>query len=329
MAGELWQGIVQAGVETDYGVEVAATRILYARDPVFTRVRDPRIHKFMTASRDNVRNISLGPEQVGGTLTMPVSAEILELLLMGLKGAVSPSSGTSTEWTFTFTPGTSLNSATLEWHDGAREWTITGAYANSLKIAGSVSGENLLTAEIFAKAMAIKAKTGSLTHGVPAVFEGWETAFYLDAAGTALSTAKTGLLLSWDITIANGLARKYTAANTLTPSAITMSELEVTATLVVEASAAQAATEYANWDAATSRVVGLVFGGNAQIGATGSYETVSLAIPGKWTALDLGQTNENTRAYQLSCNYVYDAALAYGVSVAVLTARSAAWADRT
>ena len=330
MAGELWSGSVAFGKEATatYGTEVDATRIMYFRDPVLTREREPRIHKFMTGTRDNTRQITLGPELVGGTLVQPVSAECLELLLLGLKGEVA-AVGAQADKTYTFVPGsTALNSATIEWNDGARVWTALGMMVDTLKFAGSVSGESLLTATLFGKSMSIKAGTAGLKHGTPAVFEGWESQLLIDAAGTTPATTKTGVLLSWDVTIANGLARKFTAANTLAPSAIITNEIEVTASLVVEASAAQVATEYAAWDAATEKTVGLRFGANAVIGATAAKETVEIDIPGKWSAVDLGQTDEGTRAYQLTLNYVYNATLTYGVQVVVTTARATAWAGR-
>ena len=92
MAGEIWRNTSQMGVENPaaYGTPVAATRIGYFRDPKFSNERDPRLHKVMAATREGVRNVSLGPSKIGGSLTQAVSAEMIELLLIAMKGAVTP-----------------------------------------------------------------------------------------------------------------------------------------------------------------------------------------------------------------------------------------------
>jgi hypothetical protein len=59
---------------------------------------------------------------------------------------------------------------------------------------------------------------------------------------------------------------------------------------------------------------------------TGSdYEFVTVDIPGAWEAVDLGQTDENTRAYELSMQYVYDPTNAFGVQVRAQNERAAAY----
>lgn len=330
MPGELWRSYWQAGKEVTAGTGVAATRRMYFRtDSALTRERESRPHRFMTASRDNQRAHTLGPVQVGGEVSMPVSSsEILELLLIGLKGGVTPTTpvGATAARLWTFTPGTTLDSATLEWHDGAREWEANGVNADSLNLAGSVGGDNILTAELFGMSLVSTTMTPALAERTPAFLEGWQTNLYVDNfGGTPGTTVKNGLMVNWDVTISNGLGRKYTASNTLSPSAITTGELEVEATLTFEASSADANTEYSNWDAETKRLVRLEFLGPTNGIETGFRNFVTIDIPGAWSAVDLSGTDEGTRVYELSLAYLYDSTNAYGVQVRCQNNRAAAW----
>jgi hypothetical protein len=324
MAGEIWQQVVQIGKETQYGTPAAATRVAYFREPVFTRTREPREHRFPTGTRDNLRNVTLGPIQVGGTLVQPLSAEAIELFLIGIKGGVA-ASGVGEAKTWTFTPGT-LDSLTAEWHDGARPWQVAGVYANSLQIAGSVNGENLITAEVFGAAMIQKALTPALQHRTPAVFEGWETKIAVDPIGdTAGTTNVPKWLLEWEITLTNNLARKYHADNTLNASRVTAGELAVSASLLVEASEAASLAEFNNWEGQIKRLVQLEFGNNVAIGEGPDKEKITIDLPGAWTAVDLGEANEGTRAYRLEMTGVYDTVNQHMFKAEVTTARATAF----
>lgn len=329
MPGELWAGSWEIGREGSYGVAVPSSRVMYFRPGShLTTEREPRIHKFQTGTRDNVRNISLGPEVAGGQVILPMSAEILELLEIGILGGVD-AVGAGDSKTWTFKPGTALDSATLRWHDGARPWRASGVYAGRLNIKGSVDGENLLTADLFAKTVVQEALTGGLSAATPAVFEGWESAIAIDGFGGVPGNApKTGLMLDWDVTIDNAPGRHYTADNTQAINSITLGELSVEATITVMASAAQALTEFNNWAAGTKRLIRLEFGNNTAIGATGVNEKIWVDLPLAWTAVDLNQESEGVRAYQLKGSYVYDTVNTYGVQITVTTARDAVFDDR-
>lgn len=326
MTGEIWRSTFQVALETVPGTTVPATRRMYLSDDSrLSRERAPRPHRFMTASRDNTRAFTLGPTAVGGTLKMPLSAsEIIEFLLMGLKAAVTPTgAGTAKLWTFV--PGTALAPATVEWSDGARVWEAGGCYVNKLKIAGNVKEETTVEAELFGINLVTSTLTGSLAERVPDFIEGWETKLFVDAfAGTPGTTPVTGTLINWEVELDNQLGRKYFAANTLDVGAITIGEIAVKAKLTFEAAAAQAATEFTNWDAATKRLVRLDFGNNEVIEST-DKKFVTIDLPGAWDAFDLGGTDEGTRTYELGLQYVYDATNAFGLQVRCQNARATAW----
>lgn len=326
MAGELWRSTFQIGKETTPGTTVAATRRMYfGPDSRLSRERAPRPHRFATASRDNVRAFTLGPTMVGGTLKLPLSAsEIIELLLMGIKGGVTPTgAGAAKLWTFT--PGTSLDAATLEWDDGARVWEAGGCYVNKLKISGNVKEETTVEAELFGINLAAATLTGSLAERIPDFIEGWETKLFIDALGdTPGTTQVTGTLINWEVEIDNQLGRKYFAANTLNVGAIVSGELGVKAKLTFEASAAAALTEFNNWDAATKRLARLDFGNNETISGV-DKKFVTVDLPGAWESVDLGGTDEGTRVYELGLQYLYDTTNAFGLQIRAQNARATAW----
>lgn len=331
MAGELWRSQFQVGKETTPGTPVAATRKLYFDlAGKLDRMRTARPHKFATGSRDNVRAFTLGPQSIAGAVSQPLSAsEIIELLLMGIGSGITPTQpdagGNPTVYLWTFTPGTALQAATLEWDDGGRPWQATGMYANKLKIAGSVRDQNTVSADLLGLKMVQNALTGALGARVPDFIEGWETKLYIDSyGGTAGSTNVAGTLINWDIQIDNLLTPKQHADNVNAADGLIPGEIGITAKLLFEASKAVSLTEFNNWDAATSRLVRVEFGQNSVISTT-YKKFVTVDLPGAWDKFDLGQSDEGTRAYELSLQYVYDVTNTFGLQIRAQNTRSAAW----
>lgn len=298
MSGELWRSALQIGKESTAGTAVAATRKLYTRDPVFSSDRDPRFHTFATATRDNVRAFTQGPYRTAGRYAVPVSGdEILELLLMGVKGNVSPTTptGATLGRLWTFTPDPALDTGCFRGDDGANVWIISGNRVNQLTIAGNVNAENLVSAEFFGQSMVAGSLTGALGDRTPTFIEGWQTNLYLDAFGSTFGvTPIPGLMISWSVQLMNNLGRKYTAANTLNPSAIPIGAMGVQATLMFEAATAQAVTEITNWAASTKRSLRLEFLSAAGEIEAGVNEVQSLvatsASSGTFTLSFRGQT---------------------------------------
>lgn len=327
MSGELWRSVFQIGKETTPGTGVAATRKLYATtdDSRLTRERTPRPRRFSTSTRDNVRAFTLGPIEGSGMVKMPLSsAEILEFLLMGVAGGVTPTgAGVAKLWTFT--PGDSLDSATLEWYDGARGWESTGTYTNKWKISGSVTDENMFEAELFNLGVEKETVTPSLPDRLPNYIEGWETKLFVDAFGATPGTTQVpGTLINWEVEFDNQMTRKYFAENSQNAGKIPIGELEVKAKLTFEADTSAANTEFDNWDGATKRIVRLDFGNNVLIDGS-DYEFVTVDIPGAWDAFDLGGSDEGTRTYELGLQYVYDPTNAFGLQVRAQSDRATAW----
>lgn len=320
MAGEIWRGLTQVAVESVYGTYTAATKRMYYTDPKFTIVRQPRVHKFATGSRDNARAFTQGPIEVAGTLVQPLSAdEIIELLLMGVESAVTP---TSNVWTFEPQTATPPSSAAFEWQDGANPWHVTGCYVDKLQIKGAVNGPTDVTATIFGKNIVAGSITGALAERTPTIIEGWETKLFIDDFGaTPGTTAIAGTLINWDVTISNNMARKYFATNVNTLGAVPIGELGVTAVLTFEAASATSLTEYGDFNVPTYRLLQLSFGNNA--GSPARY--VNINLPGAWSAVALDGTDALTRTYQFTLDYLFDVTNTYGVQFVVQNSRATAW----
>lgn len=286
MPGELFREVVQIGKEVTAGTAVAATRKLYLSDVSFTRQRDKRVHAFATGTRDNVRASTLGPVQAGGSVKTPVSAEeLLELLLITIQGGVTPTTpaGATNARLWTFKPSNTLDSATFERNDGANLQRLLGARGNQLTIAGSVGGANEATVALFATDRQDNwaGPLTSLTDRVPTFLEGWQTRLWIDPLGsTPGGILIPNALINWEVRFGGNLGRKYTANNTLAATSVTLGMLDITATLMLEASAAQALTELANWDANTGRVVRLEFLGPVGGIEAGANEAQTITITG-------------------------------------------------
>lgn len=131
------------------GTAVAATRkAYYNTDLKLSRVRAPRIHKFMTGRRDNTLSITTGPVSAGGTANFPISSsEIIEPLLASIRGAVVPTSlaaGTVEVQTLTSTNSPTGGTFTLSFlgqTTSALAFSATAsAIGTALNALGSITG---------------------------------------------------------------------------------------------------------------------------------------------------------------------------------------------
>lgn len=311
MAGELWTNKSQVGVETTYGTSVPATRVMYHTDPTF----DPGVaveeHRFATGTRDNVRAKTVGPRQPSGRIAMPMSNdEILEWLQVSIQGSVTPS---VTIWTFR--PGAVLpQSLTLELHDGARVWEISGVYGNRINISGSADAANTFAVDFVGKDAIPDTLTAALADRQPTFLLGRQTRLYIDALGaTPGTTVISDYLVNWNLTFDNGIQPKFWANNVNAVGAQILGPFSAGGTLTVEGAAAQALTEYNALLAGTGRIVGLRFGPDT------GY--VDIHLPGTWQSTELG-VDRGTRVYQMNYSYMYDSVLGAGFQVKVKSART-------
>mgnify|MGYP007122130272 CR=1 FL=1 len=282
--GQLWSAVAQIGKETTAGTAVAATRKVYWRDPSLTINRDPRVHRFATGTRDNVRGYTNGPVQAAGSFALAMSAdEIVEPLLIAVQGGVTPTTpaGATNARLWTFKPAGALDSITVEWADGARTWQGAGVRGDALTISGAANEANDVSVDLFGTDVVAGSLTGALAERTPTFMEGWQTRLYVDPfASTPGTTPIPGLLRNWNVMFKNGLGRVYTADNTLGANRITSGELDVTATLTFDAYPSAALSEFNNWVAAVQRMVRLEFLGPADEIEAGANEVQTITVSG-------------------------------------------------
>lgn len=330
MSGELWREIWQVGLESVFATSVAATRKVYVMSPTITRERQPRPKRFATGSRDNQRAHTLGPVTVGGQVKLDVSgAELLEWLtcLFGAATVTTPG-GATTARLHTFKPLTTIPSMTIERNDGARLRQVTGVMVDKFSLTGSVEGTNEATFDLFGADYTTWAgPLTSLADRVPSFMEGWQSNVYLDTfGGTPGTTLVANAGINWKVEVGNHLGRKYFAGNTLALGAITTGELDITASVTLEAAASIGPTEIANWEAETNRLLRLEFLGPADGIESGQREFVTIDLPGAWATVNFNGNDQGTRCYEFGLNYVYSTSLAAGIVVRAQSARTAAFA---
>jgi hypothetical protein len=209
-AGELWHEKLQVGLETTYGTAVTPTRIFYAEDPKFTRDRPANMHRFSTGTRERLRDVTLGATRAGGSFKFPMSAdELLEILLVSFRAGVTPTTptGFTNGRLWSFTPAQTVSSMTVEESDGVQVWTNTGVRVNKITIAGSVSGQNEITVDLFNKDKALKsgvavsAATNASPIAVTTATHGLTTGDTVYISGVTGNTAANG---QWQVTVTGG-----------------------------------------------------------------------------------------------------------------------------
>jgi hypothetical protein len=275
MAGEVWRSSAAIALQPSTTPVQPATRRLYWVDPHIKPMRDPTVHRAASGRRDNVFAVTSGPIKADGSLSMPMSAEeSLEVLSMGISGTpviTTPATGVLTRL-HTYKPG-DLAAGTIEWFDGKRGWIGAGYRVNTLTIAGNVTGDNTLSADLFGADCVPGTVTGGLPERDPTFIEGWKTRLFVEAfTGTPGTTEMPGTLINWNVQVSNNLDRRYTAGNTQAANRVIAGELDVTASMVFDSDSAFSIAEFTNWLNGVSRMVRLEFQDESAF-----IETISVA----------------------------------------------------
>lgn len=260
---------------------------------------------------------------------MPMSSdEILELLSMGISASpviTTPATGVLTRL-HTYKPG-DLQRATIEWFDGTRGWIGDGYMVNTLTIAGSVDGESTVQADLFGANVVAGTVTPGLAERDPSFIEGWKARLFVEAlAGTPGTTVMAGTLLNWSIVLSNNLSRVYTADHTQGANRVISGELDVTASMTFDADSAGSIAELNNWLAGTKRMVRLELQDESAFIETTLRRFVTIDLPGIWTAVNIGGSAQGVRAYELTYQGIYSAALAAMIQVRSQASRTVAFA---
>lgn len=284
MAGEIYRSIVQMGKQTTADAAVPATRRMYVSAPSLTRERESRPKAFATGDRMPVRAHRSGPAIVAGSMTCPVVAdELLEMLEATFgPAAISTPAGATNARRHVYTPG-DPSYITVELNDGANLWQGIGIRTNGMNVSLAVSGEASAAFPLFGlERQPLAALTTGIAERTPPTTEGWETRFYIEAlGGTPGTTRVDNVLAAADIGFTNNLGRKFLASNRREASKLPAGVIGLTGSLRMEASEAQALTEYLNWEADTYRLFRLEIGNNDVIDAgTNEQQTITIDATG-------------------------------------------------
>ena len=326
MAGEAFKRLFQVGKEVTPGTPVAATRKLYGTGAL---TRDRAIHMVdvQTGNRATVVGGKVRAVVAGGNFVQPLSAdEIIEPLLMAVQGSVTPTvvDTTGKQWVFKAT-GSTLDTATMEFYDGERNWQQTGVNIDTLSIAGSVEADNTLTATFFGREMITASQTPALADRQIDIVEGWESQLYIDNLGATPGTTNIpGTMISWKIDFSNNMMRKYFADNTTATGAVILGKIGLKAEIVMEADTS-ALTEYTNRETAVQRLIRFQFGNNILVGSTTAKKKVAIDVPCLAGAIDLTGVTNGTATYKMNFEYMNDATNGFPLQVTVVNARGTAY----
>lgn len=229
-----------------------------------------------------------------------------------------------------FKPSNSLDSQTWEWRAGALDWQESGVYIDTIKVTWSsaANGDTMVEYTLFGKDVVNNAITADLSTRLPVWIEGWETTVAIDNLGDVPGSTIFGTAISGDLTITNNLDRKYYANNTQATAEVPFGEFGLTGSIVIEGDTA-ALAEFDEWDAATPRLLQLVFGNSADddvISGTKLKPKVIFNIPCSYTAFDFSGTDAGTRTMKGTLQGNYDAGNAYSLEIVAVNNRSAAYA---
>jgi hypothetical protein len=326
MAGEVYKRLFQVGKETTPGTPVPATRKVYGTGSL---TRNRAIH--MVEEQTGTRAMSIGGKVravvAGGSFVQSLSAdEIIEPLLMGVQGSVTPTTVdvSAKLWTFKAT-GATIDTATVEWFDGQRDWQQTGVNVDTISIAGKVDTDTTVTVGFFGREMVTNTQTPALADRTIDIIEGWETQLFIDALGATPGTTNIpGTLLDWKVDFSNNMMRKYFADNTTATGAVILGKIGLKVELTLEADAA-ALAEYTNRETAVQRLIRLQFGNNILIGSTTAKKLVSIDVPCVCGAIDLTPVENGTAVYKFTYEYMNDVTNGFPLQVRCQNLRATAY----
>lgn len=201
---------------------------------------------------------------------------------------------------------------TLEFFDSSQGFKISYAVVKAIQITGTEAGEVKVTVSGFGQGRATGSMTGSLTLPVVAPIQTWARTFYIDNAGTALSTAVNGRLVEFSYEMDNGAQPIWAGNNTQNFYTVTYGHFAPKLTIKALYDHSGFA-EFSNYVAGTARVVGLKLVGPT---LTAANQDVQIVSCGNWNPFDHSEF-KTASAVELGVIYQYDATLTYSNQITV------------
>jgi hypothetical protein len=320
LPGDYDLGYVQYALAgtVDPSAIVPATRRIPAR-PTITPRRDMHIPDILTGDLEPAYRIKKQGEWVDWSLDMDLYLNDLPIFLHSVMCAPVTTvvvAATAYKHVFKTSALTARRFLLCEYNDGQITWLLTYAGLRSLNFAWSEAGAIRCRMAGFAQRLQTGTATGSLLLGSEDPYEGWEKAWYSDAAGATpgttnwLDTAYAG-----DFTIDNRSELIFNKDNNNTYGKISRHRyqaggtLSVLDTVGVDGGAAPIKfTEYTN---ETDEVNRIRFTGPLITGST--YYTFDFDFCGRWGGYGR-QPFKGATAAQLTWTPKRDAVLGYSAA---------------
>lgn len=195
--------------------------------------------------------------------------DVVEQLKMAVNSAITPTGAGPYVWTFT--PGNTLASATLEWDASGEEYEMNGCMCDSFALSGDANGDDVQLEMSGPGKQRSTTTMTSLSDHATNVVQGWELKLYIDAlGGTPGTTELATTLIRWNIEVQNGLARKRRGDNTRYIAGLARGRRMLTGSILAEMNSSTL-TEITNQEAVTERLIRLELGNNVDAGGGNYY----------------------------------------------------------
>lgn len=321
--GEVALRKLQAAIEVTRGLDLAATRKVYAIGHMEKNIDLLAPAEDRGTFISNYRS-SLGVVTASLPLTGGASYEDLPWWFqLALKGGVTGVLSAVTAYTYTFVPTAAtddLKSATFEWGDDTQAFQMNYGMVDTMEISMALNGFWSFSVGLIGSDMSTTTFTAALADRTVEDVNSYLTKLAIGAAGAVPSSYMTGRFIGFKLSINNHLARKYFADGVApTIGGMGRGKREFSLEITFEGNAATI-TERGVWEAGTNRVARITATGTAIAGSTGPVNrSVDIVFPGKWQAYVVGERDTNT-TFVATMRNEYDSALAYDLSAAVTNA---------
>lgn len=303
---------VQAGIESAWGTEAAATARLMGIDPAqvkwtpqniwtprrYARADYAPIHKVLNTSKGGMLSLA-------GDLNLEDVVSIFNSSIHG--GVTGAGAGSDKTWSWAAPMAaapTAVHSRTMEITDGGDPFTIEGCTCKSWEISGGSGEDSLIQikSEWQAQDYTTTAITAALADRTVNYLAGQKADIYIEAFnGTVGSTAKTGCLIDWSVSY-SGIEHRRRAAAALTPYSVRYKVPEIVMNLTLENNTAGKAEKDAAI-AGTGRLIE-IRGVGAAIDA--AFHTLKLQAAGYYDVPTHWDSDENDTTISLSLRVAED-----------------------
>lgn len=325
----------QAGLESTRGTNVAATRKVYAQ---ITPKYERPLMKFADTSGtfEGRRRAAHARAKVGFNAVDICTYEDLPWWLqLGVAGGVAgvTDGDSPPAYTYTFTPTAAaddLKSATLEFGDSGNPYESGQVMCNSFTIRADSDNDSepgwMIDLDLLARDWATTTFTGALTDRATEVILARGTDLYIDnAGGTIGSTAVTGKLIDFSVTVNNNIHYKsfmedvtYVAANK-----VGRGERTIDAQITFEMDADGEFANLRSTSGPVQRLIRIEQSNTTVIHDTPDvYKRVRLDMYGYWETFSRGDRNGNL-IMTLGFAGFYDITATKAFSFAIVNALSA------